>query len=286
MRGEIALIERDTAGAIAAFTDAAKIAPSARTHFGLARAYYATKQLKKAQEAAEATLAASPAHAGGHALRALLTMELQRDSEAALKDLATRARREVSQDRGRQRDLDALAARGWIMLALDRAGEARTAFDEAVKLDPRNVTALVGQGEVLYADGRYTEALTRFDEAVTKDPVGLVPTIGAAKTKIALERLADAKAQLTAARARAPKDMLVALWLAKAEEALGNKAVAEKLYGDAVDLADPQNPDAIQAYAALRLVPRVAGQARRRAGEARSSAREAPRHRGAAARVR
>ena len=69
MRGEIALTERDTPGAIAAFTDAAKMAPSARTHFGLARAYYANKQLKKAQESAEATLKESPVHAGGHALR-------------------------------------------------------------------------------------------------------------------------------------------------------------------------------------------------------------------------
>ena len=250
MRGEIALIERDTAGAIAAFQDAAKIAPSARTHFGLARAYYANKQLKKAQESAEATLKESPAHAGGHALRALLTMELQRDSEAALKDLATVLDEKSRKTEGANEISNALAARGWIMLALDRAGEARAAFDEAVKLDTRNVTALVGQGEVLYADGRYTEALTRFDEAVTKDPTNLVPTIGAAKTKIALERLADAKAQLTAARQRAPKDMLVALWLAKAEQALGNKAVAEKLFGDAVDLADPQNPDAIEAYAA------------------------------------
>ena len=251
MRGEIALSERDNPGAVAAFTEAAKLAPSARTHFGLARAYYAMKQLKKAQDAAAATLKESPTHAGGLALRALLTMELQRDSEAALKDLAIVLDEKARKTEGANEISNAYAAKGWIMLALDRAGEARNAFDEAVKLDTRNVTALVGQGEVLYADGRYTEALTRFDEAVTKDPTGLVPTIGAAKTKIALERLADAKAQLTAARARAPKDMLLALWLAKAEEALGNKTVAEKLFSDAVDLSDPQNPDAIQAYAAF-----------------------------------
>ena len=250
LRGEIALAERDSAGALAAFSDAAKTSPSARTHFGLARAYFAQKNLKKAKEAVDATLAASPNHAGGHTLRALLTYELQRDSEGALKELALVLDAKALKTQGANEVSSAHAARGWIMLALDRAGEARAAFDEAVKIDPRNVTALVGQGEVLYADGRYTEALTRFDEAVTKDPVGITPVIGAAKSKIALERLADAKAQLTAARARAPKEMGVALWLAKAEESLGNKAVADKLYGDAVDLADPQNPDAIQAYAA------------------------------------
>jgi tetratricopeptide (TPR) repeat protein len=251
MRGELALAERDFLGALAAFGDAAKIAPSARTHFGLARAYYATKALKKAKDSVDATLVASPTHAGALTLRALLTMDLQRDSDAALKDLAVVLDEKARKTEGANEVSSAYAGRGWIMLALDRAGEARAAFDEAVKIDPRNVTALVGQGEVLYADGRYTEALTRFDEAVSKDPTGIGPTVGAAKTKIALERLADAKAQLTAARARAPKDMLLALWLGKAEEALGNRAVAEKAYSDAVDLADPANPDAILAYAAF-----------------------------------
>ena len=251
MRGEIALAERDNLGALAAFGDAAKISPSARTHFGLARAHYATKNLKKAKDSVDATLAASKTHAGALTLRALLTMELTRDSETALKDLAVVLDEKARKTEGANEVSSAYAARGWIMLALDRAGEARSAFDEAVKIDPRNVTALVGQGEVLYADGRYTESLTRFDEAVSKDPTGIAPTIGAAKAKIMLERLADAKTQLTAARARAPKDMLVAMWLGRAEEALGNRAVAEKAYSDAVDLADPANPDAIQAYAAF-----------------------------------
>jgi cellulose synthase operon protein C len=251
LRGEIALAERDNPGALAAFTEAAKTASNARSQFGLARAHYAMKSLAKAKAAADATLTASPSHAGGHTLRALLTWELQRDDVAALKELAIVLDEKARKAEGPNEVSSALAAKGWIMLARDRAGEARAAFDEAVKIDPRNVTALVGQGEVLYADGRYTEALTRFDEAVIKDPLGIAPMLGAAKTKIALERLADAKAQLTAARTRAPKDMGVALWLAKAEEALGNKTIAEKLYAESIDLADPTNPDAILAYSAF-----------------------------------
>jgi cellulose synthase operon protein C len=251
LRGEIALIERDNAAALTAFTEATKTASNARSQFGLARAHHAMKNLAKAKAAADATLTASPNHAGGHTLRALLTWELQRDDVAALKELALVLDEKARKNEGPNEVSSALAAKGWIMLARDRAGEARAAFDEAVKIDPRNVTALVGQGEVLYADGRYTEALTRFDEGVLKDPTGIAPMLGAAKTKIALERLADAKAQLTAARTRAPKDMGVALWLAKAEESLGNKTVAEKLYAEALDLADPTNPDAIQAYSAF-----------------------------------
>ena len=251
LKGEIALAERDNPAALAAFTEAVKTAPNARSQFGLARVHYAMKSLAKAKAAADATLVTSPTHAGAHTLRAILTWELQRDHGAALKELGLVVDEKARKNEGAVEVASALAAKGWIMLALDRIGEARAAFDEAVKTDPRNVSALVGQGEVLYTDGRYTEALTRFDEAVLKDPAGLTPVIGAAKTKIALERLADAKAQLTAARARAPKDMGVALWLARAEESLGNKTVAEKLFLEAIDLADPTNPDAIQVYSAL-----------------------------------
>lgn len=251
LRGDIALLERDNATALTSFAEALKSGSNARVQFGLARTYHATKALKKAKDAVDATLAASPNHAGGHTLRALLIWELQHDDVAALKELGTVLDDKARKAEGPNEVSSALAAKGWITLALDRVGEARNAFDEAVKIDPRNVSALVGQGEVLYADGRYTEALTRFGEAVQKDPTGLAATLGDAKTKIALERLADAKSQLTAARTRMPKEMLLALWLARAEQALGNKTVAEKLYGDAIDLADPQNPDAIQAYAAF-----------------------------------
>lgn len=251
LRGEVALAERDYATALASFTEATKTQNTARSQFGLARTYYAMKQLTKAKPAVDAVLAASPQHAGGRTLRALLTWEMQRDDASAMKDLGAVLDANARKTEGPNEISTALAAKGWIMLARDRATDARAAFDEAVKIDNRNVTALVGQGEVLYADNRFTEALTRFDEAVTKDPSGVPAIIGAAKTKIALERLADAKAQLTAARTKHPKDMGLAMWLARAEEALGNKKGAEKLYNDAIDLTDPQNPDAIQAYTAF-----------------------------------
>ena len=250
LRGEIALAEKDHAAALAAFNAAHASGASARTFFGIARAHFVAKAFPKAREAVDNTLKATPTHAGALTLRAQLLWELQRDDTAATKDLGAVLDENNRKTLGPAEVSDALAAKGWIMLARDRAGEARAAFDEAVKVDPRNVSALVGQGEVLYADGRYTEALTRFDEAVTKDSSSIAALLGSAKTKIGLERLQDAKTQLTTARQKAPKDMNVALWLARSEEALGNKKAADDLYSTAVDLADPQNPDAIQAYAA------------------------------------
>lgn len=260
LRGEIALAQKDAETAAQAFTEAAKAGPSARTHHGLARAHFLEGSFGKAREEVDETLKLSPKHAGALTLRARLVWETQRDDAAALKDLAAVLDEGARAALGPGELSHALAVKGWIMLARDRAGEARAAFDEAVKVDARNVGALVGQGEVLFADGRFTEALTRFEEAVQKDPANVPGVIGAAKTKIALERLADAKAQLTAARQTSPRDMGVALWLAKVEESLGNKQAAEQLYGVAIDLADPQNPDAIQAYAAFASF--LAGQGR------------------------
>ncbi|MCW5837959.1 MAG: tetratricopeptide repeat protein, partial [Labilithrix sp.] len=250
LKGEIALAEKDHAAALAAFSAAHATGGSARTFFGIARAHVLAGAYPKALEAVESTLKATPTHAGALTLRAQLVWETQRDETPATRDLDAVLDEKNRKNLGSAELSYALSAKGWIMLARDRAGEARAAFDEAVKVDPRNVSALVGQGEVLYADGRHTEALTRFDEAVTKDPSSVAAVLGSAKTKISLERLADAKAQLTAARQKAPKDMNVALWLARAEEALGNKKAADDLYSTAIDLADPQNPEAIAAYAA------------------------------------
>ena len=279
LRGEIALAKKDPAAAVAAFTDAGKAGPSPRVSFGLARAHFLAKAYPKAREQVDATLAQSPAHAGALTMRAALTWELQRDDTAALKDLGGVLDESVRKTQGTSDVSGALATKGWIMLARDRSGDARAAFDEAVKIDPRNVSALVGQGEVLYSDARYTEALTRFEAAATKDPTSVTAVIGAAKTKIALERLADAKTQLTAARASWPKDMSVALWFARTEEALGNKKGAEELYSTSIDLADAQNPDAIHAYAAFARFLAAQGrtaEAQARLDEARAKLPDTP----------
>ncbi len=251
LKGEIALATRDNASAVAAFTQTLGSAPSARAHYGLARAHYHARAYTKSRESVDAALKLTPKHAGALTLRALLTWEMQRDDQAAVADLTSVLDNANRKNLGPSEISSALAAKGVISFARDRAGEARAAFDEAVKIDPRNVTALVGQGEVLYADGRPTEAHTRFEEAMRKDPSSVQATIGVAKSKLALEQLADAKSLLTQARGKFAKEMGIALWLAKVEEQLGNRKAAEELYASAIDLADPQNPDAVQAYAAM-----------------------------------
>lgn len=249
LKAEILLASKDYRNAAQAFDAASKTAPSARATYGLARAQYGQKKLDAAKRSLDETLKLSPNHPGALTLSALYLFETKHQETEPLAMLGKVLDANARKTEGPSEVSTALAAKGMVMLGRDRAGEARAAFDEAVKIDTRNVLALVGQGEVLYADGRNTEALTRFDEAVQKDPTNLPAIIGAAKTKLKLEKFADAKTQLTNARKVFPKDMGLALWLAKTEDALNNRAEAEKYYQAAIDLADPQNPEAITAYA-------------------------------------
>jgi predicted Zn finger-like uncharacterized protein len=250
VRGELELAAKNADAAISAFSAAGQGA-SPRAHFGLARAYLLKKDRAKAEAEVEATLKGSPEHVGALLARARLAWSLHRDEAASLKDLSVIVDGVAKPNASPGELSQAYSLRGWVMLTANRASDARTAFEEARKLDARNTSALIGEGELLYADGRYTEAISRFEEAVQKSPDDVDAVCGAAKTKIALERLQDAKTQLTAARSTFKSEMAVALWLGKAEDALGNKSVAESEYNVAIALADPALPNAVEPYAAL-----------------------------------
>jgi tetratricopeptide (TPR) repeat protein len=250
-RGELELAAGDAAAATAAFTKAVQLAPSARAHFGLARAYALAEDVVKAQNEIGAALATSPHDAGALVLRAALVWASEKNESSAMTDLkevfeGSAKSAASSGDLSRARSL-----LGWIQASRGKASEARDSFDQALKLDPRSVDALVGQGEVLYSEGRNTEALARFDTAVQIDPKNVRAIVSDAKAKIVLERLADAKTQLTAARTAFPTDMRIAFWLAKVETALGNKKAAEDAYAIAIGLANPAKPEAIEPYVGL-----------------------------------
>jgi tetratricopeptide (TPR) repeat protein len=250
-RGELELRAHDPKAALEAFAKAQTLSKSARAEFGKARALAMARELPQAREAYAETLRLAPKHVEARIGRATILWEQSKDEAGALADLAAILEGEAKSSASEAARAEAFALRGWIHLGRGRAGEARTAFEAAMKADGRNVKALVGQGEVLFTEGRFTEALTRFDTAVQTDPTSVLAIVSAAKTKLALERLADAKGQLSGARAKFPKEWRVAYWLGRAEQALGNKPVAEKEYLAAIDLLDKKDPDAVQAYVAL-----------------------------------
>jgi tetratricopeptide (TPR) repeat protein len=253
LRGELELRSGDGVAAAAAFKKALELAPGARAHFGLARAAYLAGDLKTAWSELGATIAASPKHGAALLLRAEIAWARGRDdaaARAALQDISTLLDGPARGSISTTDQAEAYAERGVIQFARGRVGEARQAFDDALKVDQRNVSALIGQGDVLYEEGRTTEALSRYDTAKQADSNSVPAIVGDAKTQIQLERLADAKTQLAAAVQKFPKSPLARQWYAIAEAALGDKKNAEKDFLAAIDLVDPKDPDAITPYAA------------------------------------
>ena len=239
LRGEVELDAHDGAAALLAFQKALKLAPQdARAHFGAARAYARLRDLTSAKKEIDVTLAVSPNHAGGLLARAEST---RHDDPAGSQKDVTAILDGPARPRAAPGDVaDAFALRGWLAMDHAATSDARTAFDEALKIDPRSFAALLGQGELLYNEARYTEALTRFDTALQVDATSTDAIVSDVKTKIALERLQDAKTQLTDANTKFPKTMRVLMWLGKVESSLGNAKPAEQDLRDAITAADPK----------------------------------------------
>ena len=150
---------------------------------GVGFAFTGQNQPATAQKRVKAVSSAKPVDRRKQAVD-VATLKRKQTTQEALKDLAAVLDEKNRKNLGPSELSAALTAKGWINFARDRAGEARSAFDEAVKVDGRNVSALVGQGEVLYADGRYTDASSRFGEALSKDANSIPALLGSAKSKI------------------------------------------------------------------------------------------------------
>jgi tetratricopeptide (TPR) repeat protein len=200
---------------------------------------------------ARTVLKQSPHHVGARLLLARSLWNASRD-EAGTRAILT----EVTQP-GPTREaaspvelVEAMTAMARVHMARSRMSQAESALAEALKIDPKAGPALAGMGELLYREGRFTDALARFEAGIQADPEGIAAKIGAAKTKIALERLQEAKEQLKKLRDARPSDLEVVYWLGRAEEALGDKAAAERDYGEAITMGAGK-PEVVQAYVAL-----------------------------------
>lgn len=250
LRGDVELAAKDASAALAAFKAVQAPPGDARVHFGLARAYDALGDGANAKKEIEATLAASPLHPGALTLRAR-AKSMHVDEAQAVKDLSTVIDGPARTKASPTELSSAYAAKAWLSLERGAASDARDAFAQAVKIDPRNVNALNGEGRLLLNEGRYTEALSRFDTALQFDPSSPESIANDAEAKIDLERLADAKQQLTDARTKFPKAMPILLLLGRVEQKLGNMDAAEQVLRSAMTYADPSRSDAVLPYVAL-----------------------------------
>jgi tetratricopeptide (TPR) repeat protein len=250
LRGGVELAARDGAAALAAFKQALSLSADARAHFGLARAYALQGDSANARKELDATLASSPSHPGALIMRARMD-GVKVDPDQALADLGKvidgPGRAKASPDELSR----AYAAKAWVDLDRGAASEAREAFAQAVKINPRNLEALNGEGRLLLSEGRFTEALARFDTALQYDPTSVDAIANDAEAKIGLERLADAKQQLLDAKQKFPKSIPILLLLGKVEQNLGNKDAAEADLRSALAFVDPTRLDAVLPYVAL-----------------------------------
>ena len=246
--GNIELLAKSGAPAVEQWKRAVAVKKSARTHFGLARAYAAVGNADDAITSAKAAIAASPKHVGARLLIASLTWRTLGKEDAAvtlLKEIT-----EQGNAIGDAQRVETYTLLGKVHLAKSRITAAEQAFAAALKIDPLAVQALVGNAELFYRSGRFAEALSRFDNATKADADSVLAKVGVAKTLIALERMKEAKDLLKKTRASRPADPLVTLWIGRADEALGNKKEAEAAYIEAIKLGEGK-PDVVDAYVAL-----------------------------------
>jgi predicted Zn finger-like uncharacterized protein len=258
LRGEVEIKAREPKAALAAWQAAAAHEQSARTAFGLALAEYALDDWASARKHAALTLEKNPKHVGAKILSARIAWTGHRQRKAALALLG-----QVLAERTLASSDEIVAAqtlRGQIDLVFSHVTDARKAFDDALRLDPKAAGALSGLGDALYRAGRYSEALARFEAATQADASDIGAQVGVAKTRLALEHPDDALALLKKLRAGHPKSMAVAYWYGSVEEALGERKEAEVGYRAAIQNSG-NDAGVIDPYIALSLLLNQEGRA-------------------------
>ena len=248
--GEVELLAKEPASAMAAWTSAAAVEASPRTDFGLARAKLLSGDTSGAEALAKKVTEVSKDHAGARILLARAAWTTH-DEDDAIKLLAFVEREDSGASPSEVVDAETLL--GDVHLSRSRFTHAEKAYQRALTISPKAAGALAGLGDALYRSGRYSEALARFKAALEADPDGVSAAIGMAKTKIALERLEDAKGMLKKLSAAHPTDARVGFWLGRAEEALGNRKEAEAAYKRAIETGQDESA-VVEAYIGMAML--------------------------------
>lgn len=133
---------------------------TAQGHLG--RLYHAHKYFDQARRCYESAAQLDPAAANWPYYLAVLALE-RGDLESAI----VRLREALDRKRGYY---PALIRLGQALLRTRRAQEARTTFEEAIRLEPQRAPGHLGLGKVELAEGRWQEAVTALERARELDP--------------------------------------------------------------------------------------------------------------------
>src|SRR6185437_7725018 len=149
-------------------------------------------------------------------------------------------------------DSDALLVYGTALIADGKHGEARTQYDQANKLDPKNIAALLSLGSLDSLEEHYKDAEGRYQTVLKIDPHNAIAMTQLGHLAAAQRDKAGAIKWFKQAIAAAPKfaTPYVGLILVYSESGQFNEAInaAKKLAE-----VDPGNPVALNAVGASEL---------------------------------
>ena len=224
VKGELALAEGDPETAMEAFQSAASAGAGARAQWGIARAATLLFAEDEARAAIDATLEASPGHAGALVAKARRVLE-SGDADEAMRLARAAAGGDMEGNRVVGSPHERAAA--WTLIGEEyerrgRRGEARTAFESAVELQPFGFEALLGLGRLGLSERRFRDSLTQFEAAEqaagdrpAKTPGGMTPAasarLGQARALMALDQPLEALAIAAALAEAYPENSEVAL---------------------------------------------------------------------------
>ena len=250
LAAEIALKARKYDRALTHAESMAKMAPNARSLYALARAQLELGKEAEAVATARNVIKLSANHVGARILLAAALSTKDSTEAQAIALLNEIIKPGAVRDGVSQTELvRAQSMLGYVHLRHSRISAAETAFNAALKLDPRAEDALVGNGELLYEAGRYTDALAGFEAARRVSPRNTQACVGIAKVKLAQELMKEALADL-APLAQSTPDPIVGYWLGRTHIAMGKKGLAEQAFRKAVETGGTL-PGVVRAYVAL-----------------------------------
>jgi tetratricopeptide (TPR) repeat protein len=263
VEGEAALRKREGQAALEAFGRASSKHESARAAWGIARAHEILGNADEASAAAQATLDASPLHAGA---RVAVATTLVADGKLEEAGALLRAPAGVEPVDGKTLDVSrsdrskALTLLGAIERQGGRLGAARELYEKAIELDSGNSRAALGAARLVLLEGVYPDALARFKTVlgspvppgaeldVTGKPAMIVEAkLGAAEALVAMNQAEEAKKILYDLDTEEPVSSNVEIWLGKVADALGETEDAVRHFRNAIKLEKTD----VRAYIAL-----------------------------------
>lgn len=185
LAGEVAMMQGDTAKAESYLAAAVKAAPDdKRGRTNLAMAYLAGGQVDKGI----ADLKSIAASDGGLTADFALINALIRKRDF---DAAAAAIQAAEKKDGKNPSLAQL--RGGMELSRGKTGEARAAFEAALKLDPTYLPAIAALTQLDVGENKFPDAIARFERALAKDPKNVKLRLGVWGLRAGQKDAVDAK---------------------------------------------------------------------------------------------